>query len=218
MNEWLGEIFTELQNISEYEDRISRARDSVNHLARNVLEKLSGNELSAAVTLLYWNVPEIKVDTIKDSLKLKSTSQVVNMVSPRMDIAVCVECRNPIAINSRTALNEYVRRPYYLCDKCLSERGAKTEAKQQGMDMAEDERIRILRSLPYSEYLKSEHWQSLRRTMLKRAGYRCQICNGRGELHVHHRTYENKGDERYSDLIVLCAKCHETYHLRDMGA
>jgi len=65
----------------------------------------------------------------------------------------------------------------------------------------------------YEEYLKSDRWQGLRKQALKDAGYKCRLCNKRAELHVHHRTYENKGtDQEILDLIVLCKDCHATYH------
>ncbi len=72
--------------------------------------------------------------------------------------------------------------------------------------------IQDLRTMPYREYLQTDHWQVLRKRMLKRAGYRCQLCNVEGRLHVHHRTYENRGNESYSDLIVLCPNCHAKHH------
>lgn len=64
----------------------------------------------------------------------------------------------------------------------------------------------------YAEYLQSEHWKSTRIAALRRAGYRCQLCNAEGELHVHHRTYERLGHEHVADLIVLCANCHQAFH------
>jgi hypothetical protein len=69
-----------------------------------------------------------------------------------------------------------------------------------------------LRTMPYREYLRTAHWQRCRDLALKRAGYACQLCNGRGELHVHHRTYERRGAEIDADLIVLCKRCHQRFH------
>ena len=41
---------------------------------------------------------------------------------------------------------------------------------------------------------------------------KCQLCNKSGELNVHHRTYERRGEESYSDLITLCEDCHTLFH------
>lgn len=62
----------------------------------------------------------------------------------------------------------------------------------------------------YLEYLESAHWQRERRAALKRAVYRCQVCNeDSAPLEVHHRTYARLGEEHPSDLFVLCADCHD---------
>ncbi len=74
------------------------------------------------------------------------------------------------------------------------------------------ERERWLATMPYAEYLLTPEWQEKRLAALKRAGYRCQLCNADAELHVHHRTYERRGHEWDSDLIVLCAPCHRRHH------
>lgn len=64
----------------------------------------------------------------------------------------------------------------------------------------------------YKEYLKGEHWLELREKALKRAGYRCQVCGYRKNLQVHHNAYKNIGHEDLEDLVVLCWKCHKTFH------
>lgn len=74
-------------------------------------------------------------------------------------------------------------------------------------------RIDELRSMPYPEYLQSPEWQERRQLHLNAAGNRCQLCNSPEQpLHVHHRTYANRARERFYDLVVLCASCHETFH------
>ena len=42
----------------------------------------------------------------------------------------------------------------------------------------------------------------------------CQLCRATKKLHVHHNTYENLGNERDEDLIVLCIRCHKAFHLK----
>ncbi|MHC4181118.1 MAG: hypothetical protein ACYSWU_26775 [Planctomycetota bacterium] len=68
-------------------------------------------------------------------------------------------------------------------------------------------------ALPYSEYLKTHHWQRCRKRALKIAGWRCQVCNASDcELHVHHRTYERLGKEWETDVVCLCESCHSLFH------
>jgi hypothetical protein len=71
----------------------------------------------------------------------------------------------------------------------------------------------LLPLMPYKEYLNTAHWERMRGEAMKRAGYRCQVCNSKDcELHTHHRTYEHLGNEKQEDLIVLCEPCHTTFH------
>lgn len=58
----------------------------------------------------------------------------------------------------------------------------------------------------YREYLLSPEWDALRRQALKRAGYRCSICNRSVELECHHRTYENV---QLNDLLPVCRDHHQ---------
>jgi hypothetical protein len=65
----------------------------------------------------------------------------------------------------------------------------------------------------YQEYITSSRWRNnpSRLEELRRAGYRCRLCNlGPPEvvLTVHHRTYERLGRELADDLTTLCMDCH----------
>lgn len=75
---------------------------------------------------------------------------------------------------------------------------------------------RCLRELAYenyAEYLKTEHWHTVRTAALKRAGYRCEIdLSHKGQLDVHHITYERIGEEWPGDVLVACHDCHATWH------
>ena len=64
----------------------------------------------------------------------------------------------------------------------------------------------------YSEYIHSEQWRIKRLDALRRAGFCCQLCRSRINLHVHHNTYSRLGEELPSDLVVLCQICHDTFH------
>jgi len=81
----------------------------------------------------------------------------------------------------------------------------------QAREAKRDERRRW-----YNEvYLKSPEWRTLR---AKRLGFDRGVCQGCLEApatQVHHRTYNNIGDELLYQLISLCRPCHEKAHKND---
>ena len=66
----------------------------------------------------------------------------------------------------------------------------------------------------YIKYMESSAWDNQKQARLDFADHRCELCNRQSNLNVHHRTYDNFGDEPVSDLIVLCKTCHDTFHQR----
>jgi len=86
------------------------------------------------------------------------------------------------------------------------------EQPQMTVEELEAELVEILRGMPYEKYLETSHWKHKRKMALERARYRCQVCNSNMYLNVHHRTYENLGNEQLEDLTVLCRDCHSLYH------
>ena len=72
----------------------------------------------------------------------------------------------------------------------------------------------ILREMPYREYLKTQHWDDVRRASLALFHYRCGICLQSKPLDVHHvdTTYESRGRETPKDTMPLCRKCHGMQH------
>jgi 5-methylcytosine-specific restriction endonuclease McrA len=70
----------------------------------------------------------------------------------------------------------------------------------------------------YKEYISSDEWKEKSKHAKEKAEWKCQLCNKSGTnktLHTHHRTYENLGNEKDGDLIVLCQSCHEKFHRKD---
>jgi hypothetical protein len=73
-------------------------------------------------------------------------------------------------------------------------------------------RLEALGYQTYEAYLKSDHWQRVRRLKFARNGARCEECGGRSRLEVHHLSYDRLGRERLEDLKVLCRACHASAH------
>lgn len=80
-----------------------------------------------------------------------------------------------------------------------------------------------LASRDYRSYLYTKHWKTVRYAMLLMLGARCMKCkkpNMWGELsnlHVHHVTYERVGNEKATDLLLLCSDCHKNEHEPILG-
>jgi len=71
----------------------------------------------------------------------------------------------------------------------------------------------------YQDYLKSPEWGEKRKLKLEEAGYLCQLCGTkyhpqRSELLCcHHSHYDNFKEEKLTDLIILCRRCHDVAHV-----
>jgi hypothetical protein len=86
-------------------------------------------------------------------------------------------------------------------------------------DLSRWRRIRELRMLPYSEYLKSDEWRETSGRAIQRAKHHCQICGKFVESpDVHHLTYARIGCELPEDLQALCRDCHATQHNKGQQA
>lgn len=63
----------------------------------------------------------------------------------------------------------------------------------------------------YVKYIKSNEWKWKRRVLGRLRGYKCEICGvdcKESGWQVHHLTYERFGHEKFSDLMLVCPKCH----------
>ena len=79
-------------------------------------------------------------------------------------------------------------------------------------------RLKTLGHKTYRNYLASDHWQTVRDSYLATNGQLCGAGCGRIGQHLHHKTYERLGREELTDLILLCASCHENVHQREHSA
>jgi hypothetical protein len=126
--------------------------------------------------------------------------------------SICCDCKKIFEAPIRTLkdfnLKQANKQASFVCDSCKCTR----RVKQENLLKIKEQYLSSLKSCSYSDYLKSAHWQELRTKKLRYSRFACELCNNKGVLHVHHRTYQNRGQERLSDLIVLCEPCHFTFH------
>lgn len=68
--------------------------------------------------------------------------------------------------------------------------------------------------------LSTSEWNILRKDCYKKAGYKCEICGGKGKKHPVecHELWEYKnGIQKLVGLIALCPPCHEVKHFGRTG-
>lgn len=99
----------------------------------------------------------------------------------------------------------------YFCERCkhLIQR---LKTQKNYLNDKDFLKIAQYKTMPYKEYLLTPYWKRFADEARKCARYKCNLCNGSGILHVHHKTYETRGEEKFDDVIVLCERCHAKFH------
>lgn len=71
-----------------------------------------------------------------------------------------------------------------------------------------------IKNMDYNDFLNTPYWKAVAERVKNKAKNRCQMCNSSENLNVHHRTYNNHGDELHhmEDLVCICKSCHQKYH------
>ncbi len=56
-------------------------------------------------------------------------------------------------------------------------------------------------------------YEGLRQQVLRRDGWRCQLCASMSSLEVHHQEFRShRGHDIKENLITLCSSCHAVFH------
>ena len=68
-------------------------------------------------------------------------------------------------------------------------------------------------STELERYLASDVWRKRRKRYKRHAKNRCESCDARWPLTVHHLNYDRlNGKERNDYLVCLCVACHSRQH------
>jgi 5-methylcytosine-specific restriction endonuclease McrA len=217
MNEKISnELNKNFHKIRIMEDKIKELKYKSYDIIKLCTDNLNKEETTKIINYLYWNVSELSSKKLAEEVFNMKTFELLRLIKPIVSDISCIECNKLLIVKSRSQLQYYrpqkKRQHYYTCEDCFKEGTEKRSAKRQEQYNKQENYVQYLKHLPYSIYLESEHWKNLRKRMLRRANYRCQVCNTGKILNVHHRTYKNIGEEDYEDLIVLCETCHTLYH------
>jgi len=56
-------------------------------------------------------------------------------------------------------------------------------------------------------------YDNLRQQVLRRDGWRCQVCGAMTNLEVHHKVFRSHlGPDSEENLITMCTACHNGVH------
>lgn len=174
-----------------------------------LLEKVGKEESERELSHLYHNY-----ETLSGFMKVafKKAFHTNLPIEPVPFQAVC-----PCGYSWQTTVSSWAESRRHLegkviCYKCREQKEKDDDEQWQEWEVKIDRERELLKTMPYAQYLKTDHWQSVRKNALRHARYRCQLCNKQAPLYVHHRTYERRGEELLSDVIALCQLCHEKHH------
>lgn len=221
----LSDLFHELElleekiaqaeaTIAQSKSEMSKVKDRMRVSVGEFLEKQSVREARQIASDLYWS-RRMMAGLVKDAYKQATGNPLTPFLC---GIGLyCKECGGEITAESwsdRDITEKVARSEHWIrtCDACRNDSFEKDQERLQQQNAVANNRLDELAAMRYADYLQTPEWQARRTRALRAAGYRCQVCNSQGELHVHHRTYERRGREYASDLTVLCADCHRQYH------
>jgi hypothetical protein len=204
------------EKIEDLKEYMRWERQRIDAYLRKKLTKFGRRKAAEWLDNYYWNNPQIAKKA--SNLFPKLFQEKYTPPKLRKTDAKCPQCGKA---------REFICDTWYYHNKLSNEICHECTIKKEELKQQQEEKSRIkmeewrrknkeilnhLKTMPYKEYLQTQHWQKLRLQALKKAWYRCQLCNGKKPLDVHHRTYERRGEEHISDLTVLCRECHEKYH------
>lgn len=65
------------------------------------------------------------------------------------------------------------------------------------------------------KYLNTKHWKAIRIKAFEYYNGVCQRCGDymtQNNFTIHHRSYKNLGNEKMTDLVLYCNRCHAIIH------
>jgi hypothetical protein len=215
------------QKIEEAKQQLREAKQRLHERVADLPTKIGDNEdlRDEIFHYLYWFEDQVPGNTLKQVFNMVAmglwaketttkTKTGKGIIKPAYVEVSCEQCDQPIQIRitSRGDLRWEDGRKQ-TCEECKAKADTQYHQAYKQAQAEKLRRLHELHTMPYREYLQTPEWQETRKRAMKRAGFRCQVCNAYGvRLNVHHRTYERRGFEDNQDLIVLCEGCHSIFH------
>lgn len=210
-----------------FDEELERQRNEAKEKLTQELKSLKVAESQEFVDWYYWQTDN-DTTILAEMLGVGRNQIAKKATAPYQLPYKCQRCKQTshYPCNSRAdaksflknARSKYTKEDCY-CQQCKDElekeRRNKLVKRAQTKEERAKDKIHLLRIMPYNEYLQTKHWKTFSRERMREADYKCKKC-GRSdiELNVHHLTYERRGCELPSDVIVLCKACHLEAHNR----
>jgi len=188
----------------EHRERINGLKEQLNGEIRDVLARTTDDQSrNRLASDIYWEIKNANANEIKRLAGAKILKRGIKRT--------CLVCEADYT-EYPTSKTDAKERGTKVCGKCHRERAerhwrAYAEKVQNAAAL-----VNWLKSLPYHQYLDTEHWRAMRSAALNRSKFKCQLCKSEGHLNVHHNNYDRLGEEEHHDLVVLCRECHATFH------
>lgn len=221
----MSELEAMLQDIAEMEEAIRELKQRIKNIPTKFAEQLgTQEERIEAACYLYWIIQKVPAQAIASDLLGVTEWKLRELVGRAKGLINCEKCGKPIEFRCREHKrkiivafkrkhSKYAKVYEIMCDKCWNEFQEIRNHKSEEYYTALQARLFELKIVPYQEYLQTSEWQERRKRHLESVDYRCQVCNATSKpIDIHHRTYERRGDERYTDLLALCRDCHALFH------
>lgn len=205
-----------------HKERVQAIKDAAVETLLTIPSRIPERDLFLAlISVLYFHSKELLTVTSLSSV-CGNHDQIAfkKLMQQNYPIGtICEDCGEEFAIHDMDRQPSKWKRAKgnsKVCQACQIVRDEnakqKTDAWFAEQHRKQQEQLTNLRTMPYKEYLQTEHWVTTRKRAMKRAGFKCQLCSSKQNIQVHHRTYENRGNEQNEDLIVLCRSCHQKFH------
>lgn len=175
------------------------------------------DEYRENIKYIYWN----KLLSYKKIIETsKLTPQQLNIILEKeieIDCSQCDKYAVVFKVKNHQTFDKIKKHPV-LCNKCREIQNLKSieQNQQQKIQIKKiQEDLQKLKTIPYQEYLETDHWKYIRKLALRRAQYKCSLCGkDKIQLHVHHNSYEHRGEEQnhLENIIVICSECHAKFH------
>jgi 5-methylcytosine-specific restriction endonuclease McrA len=226
MNNFIDENRDFLSNLLEINNTV-KDNKSKNDLIKKILNDNIDIASTTKFIIFYYWLTDLSLFNLATILNVKEQGvypKIANIVKHQLVVYIpCPECGELIKLSYSSGRTDKYggKRDICLCKKCQEQENIlrkEQEIKQAqktnklNKNDIKEENLNKLKHIPYTEYLKTEHWKGVRKKALYKAHYKCEVCNSTEELNVHHKTYEHRGEEPPEDLIVLCHHCHAKFH------